>query len=26
VSHSGAICAALVEDASAQGFGFSAVV
>ena len=26
VSQSGAICAALVEDASAQGIGFSAVV
>ena len=26
ISQSGAICAALVEDASAQGIGFSAVV
>src|SRR5207245_5036748 len=26
VSQSGAICAALVEDASAQGIGFSAVI
>ena len=26
VSQSGAICAALVEDASAQGIGFSAVL
>jgi 4-hydroxybutyryl-CoA synthetase (ADP-forming) len=26
VSQSGAICAALVEDASAQGIGFSSVI